>query len=298
MDSRLLDAFIAVVHSRSYSAAAEQLSLPKSTISRHVTELERSLGVRLLHRTTRRLNVTAAGQSLFERVEPLMASLRQALMEVPERDGHASGTLRVTASVDFGVAVLAPLLREFLDKFPNVSVDLRLTNEYVDIVKEGLDIALRLASRRLDDSSLQARRVGQLPLYLVASPQYLDQARAIRSPKDLDDQRWVRFRGMRSVRLEGPGGSIRLEPKSRLVVDDMLAAREAVRAGAGLGLLPSFTLDGDLRRGDVVRVLPKWQLPSTEVWLLWPSSTYVPLKVSVFNDFIAERLKHGAALRG
>ncbi len=291
MDSRLLEAFVAVVQSQSYSLAARQLGLPKSTVSRHVAELERALGVRLLHRTTRRLNVTSAGQSLYERVAPLLSALRQALSEMPEREGGVSGTLKVTTSIDFGISVLAPLVSVFLLEYPNVSVDLRLTNEYVDMVKEGLDVAVRMATRRLRDSTLQARKVGQLRLHLVASPQYLEKVRAVRRPKDLEALDWVKFRGMGDVRLEGPSGTVKVEPRGRLMVDDMLAAREAVRAGAGLGLLPAMTLRAELEREELVRVLPKWEAPSTDVWLLWLTSSYVPRKVTAFTEFVATRLK-------
>jgi len=291
MDSRLLDAFIAVVQSHSYSLAAKQLGLPKSTVSRHVAELERTLGVTLLHRTTRRLNVTGAGQSLYERVLPLMNELRQVLSEMPEREGSPSGTLKITTSVDFGISVLAPLISEFLNENPNVSVDVRLTNEYVDLVKEGIDIAVRMATRRLRDSTLHARKIGQLCLYLVASPTFLAQTGPIRSPKDLESRQWVQFRGLDTVRLDGPTGTVKFAPKGRLILDDMLAAREAVRAGAGLGLLPAMTLRGELEREELVRVLPKWQPPSSDVWLLWPASNYVPRKVSVFTEFLSMRLK-------
>lgn len=293
MDSRLIEAFLSVVQNQSYSQAAKQLGLPKSTVSRHVAELEHELGVRLLHRTTRRLNVTTAGQSLYERLEPLMKSLSLALTEMPEREGGVSGTLKVTASVDFGISVLAPVVSEFLSEFPNVEVDLRLTNEYVDLVREGLDVAVRMASRRLRDSTLQAKKIGQLHLCLVASKTYLSQTGAIRSPRDLEDQQWVRFRGMGPVRLEGPTGTIRFEPKGRLTVDDMLAAREAVKAGAGLGLLPAMTLQGEFERQELIRVLPKWEPPSSDAWLLWPTSSYVPRKVTAFAEFLTSRLKSG-----
>ncbi|MGC4064618.1 MAG: LysR substrate-binding domain-containing protein [Polyangiaceae bacterium] len=291
MDSRLLDAFLAVVQSQSYSQAARQLGLPKSTVSRYVTELERSLGVRLLHRTTRKLNLTSSGQVFYERVEPLMRELRLALTETPERDGAASGTLRVTTSVDFGISVLAPLVTEFLRAYPQVSVDLRLTNEYVDLVKDGLDLAIRMASRRLSDSTLQARKIGHLNLVLVASRRYLEEAGTPRSPKDLEAHQWVRFRGMDTLRLTGPSGSVKLMPQGRVTVDDMIAAREAVRSGAGLALLPMITLHGQLDDGELVRILPKWQVPSTDVWFIWPTASYVPRKVTVFTEFLTTRLK-------
>jgi DNA-binding transcriptional LysR family regulator len=291
MDSRLLDAFLAVVQSESYSQAARKLGLPKSTVSRYVTELERSLGVRLLHRTTRKLNLTSSGQAFYERVEPLMRELHETLTEMPERSGAPSGTLRVTTSVDFGISVLAPLVTEFIRAYPQISIDLRLSNEYVDLVKEGLDLAVRMASRRLSDSTLQARKIGHLNLVLVASRRYLDEAGIPKSPKDLESHQWIRFRGMDAIRLIGPTGSVKLSPQGRVTVDDMIAAREAVRSGAGLALLPMITLHGQLDAGELVRLLPKWQVPSSDMWFIWPTSSYVPRKVTAFTEFLTAKLK-------
>jgi DNA-binding transcriptional LysR family regulator len=294
MNYRLLEAFVAVVRHESYTSAAKQLGLPKSTLSRYVTELEQNLGVHLLNRTTRRVSVTSAGTALYERIVPLMSQLENSLAEMPERVGDVSGTLRVTTSVDFGVTVLASLIEEFLRQFPKISVELHVTNSAVDLVKDGFDVAVRMVSRKLMDSTLRVRKVGHVHLYLVTSTKYLEQSGPIRHPRDLEDRRWVRFASMGTVRFDGPSGSVKLLPKGNLVLDDMLAVREAVRHGAGLGFLPSFVLRSTSTTDDeLVHVLPKWQTPGTDICVLWPSSHYTPPKVIAFVEFLSSRLKQG-----
>lgn len=286
----LLETFLAVAASKSYSLAGKQLGTPKSTISRHVAALELSLGVPLLHRTTRQVTLTSAGQALYDRAVPLVSALRQTLTDMPERASGESGKLRVTTSVDFGVAFLAPLVPEFLQRYPNITLEVHLSNETVDLVKEGVDIAVRMASGRLRDSTMQSRRVARLTSCLVASPQYLELAAPIRTPKELSSRDWVLFRNTVQLRLEGPLGSVRVIPHGRATFNDMLAVREAVRAGAGVGLLPAMLCAEELESGSLLRVLPKWHPPSTDVWCLWQQSRTVPRKTTAFVEFVAAKL--------
>lgn len=294
MNYRLLDAFVAVVRHESYTLAAKQLGFPKSTLSRYITELEQNLGVHLLNRTTRRVSVTSAGAALYHRIVPLMLQLQNSLTEMPEREGDVSGILKVTTSVDFGVTVLSRLIDGFLQQFPKVTVELHLTNSAVDLVKDGFDVAVRMVSRKLKDSTLRVRKVGHVHLYLVTSSIYLERTGPIRHPRDLEDRRWVRFASMGSIRFDGPNGSVKVQPKGNLVLDDMLAVRETVRHGAGLGFLPSFVLGrAPTTEDELVHLLPKWQTPGTDVCVLWPSSHYTPPKVVAFVDFLSSRLKQG-----
>jgi DNA-binding transcriptional LysR family regulator len=198
--------------------------------------------------------------------------------------------LRVTTSVDFGVAFLAPLVREFLQRYPSMICDVHLSNEPVDLVKESVDVAVRMASRRLLDSTMQARRVARLELALVASPTYLEAAPPIRAPKDLSLQQWVLFRSIEAIRLEGPSGMVRLVPQGRVTFNDMLAVREAVRSGAGVGLLPVMLCAEELESGRLVRLLPRWRVPSTDVWCLWQQSRTTHRKTAAFVDFLASKL--------
>jgi DNA-binding transcriptional LysR family regulator len=169
IDLGLVEAFTAVARSASYSAAARTLGVPKSSVSRAIARLEEQLGVVLLHRTTRRVALSTAGAALFERVVPNLTALREALGDLPEQEQEPSGELRITASVDFGVAALADLAAAFTLRYPAIKLDVRLTNRMVDVVAEGFDVALRIAER-MADSSLSARKAMPLAGHLFAAP--------------------------------------------------------------------------------------------------------------------------------
>jgi DNA-binding transcriptional LysR family regulator len=291
IDLNLLGVFIAVADTASFSEAARRLRLPKSTVSRSIARLEESMGVRLLHRTTRRVALSTAGQALHERVAPLLASVEKSLGELPELEESPSGVLRVTASVDFGATVLAEIATRFVARYPSVTLDLRLTNDVVDLVKERIDVALRLSSRRLEDSSLAARRAGELSLQLFAAPGYLARRGTPRSPRELDEHDWVVFRAARPVKLEGPGEGAQVTPRGRLVCDDMFFAREATRHGGGIGLLPSFLAESDVAAGRLARVLPRFAARGGHLWIVFPEARHVARKVAAFRDFLVESLR-------
>ena len=297
MDLNLLTAFVAVAEASSFSAAARKLGIPKSSVSRAVTTLEDAMKVRLLHRTTRHVSPTTAGRALLDRVSPVLASLEAAVCGLPELDEQPSGVLRVTSTVDFGAAVLAEIVVRFAEAHPAVRVDLRLTNAVVDLVAEGFDLALRFGRRTLPDSSMTAKRAGVVRLQLYASPQYLARTSTPRRPQDLDGHSWVVFRSEAPLRLEGPrAATARLRPKGRIVCDDMSAVLAAVRAGAGVGLLPTFLAADDVARGTLVRLLPQWDVPSGTLWLVSPHTRHVPRKVTAFRDFLTDALARDPVL--
>jgi DNA-binding transcriptional LysR family regulator len=291
MDLNLLRAFLAVAETSSFSAAARKLGVPKSSVSRGVAALEDAMDVRLLHRTTRHVSPTTAGKALQDRVAPLMASLEGAVCGLPELEDQPSGLLRVTTTVDFGSSVLGEIVARFAEAHPAVQVDLRLTSAVVDLVAEGFDLALRFGARKLPDSSMTARRAGMVKLQLFASPEYLARAGTPRKVEDLDRHQWVIFRRDTAVRLEGPGAaSIKVQQRGRIMCDDMSFVRSAVRAGAGLGLLPTFLAAEDVAAGELVKVLPKWDTASGTLWLVTPHARHVPRKVSAFRDFVIAEL--------
>src|SRR5919201_6932989 len=194
MDLKLVSIFEAVARTSSFSAAAKALGIPKSSASRGVARLENQLGVQLLFRTTRHVSLTAAGTALYDRATPLLRSMKAALGEVPEREEEPSGTLRVTAPVDLGVLFLAEVVTRYTARYPAVSADLHLTGRIVDLVGEGFDVALRVASR-LEDSSLIVRRAAPIVLQMFASPHYLARRGTPRSEDELDEHDWIVFRG-------------------------------------------------------------------------------------------------------
>lgn len=281
----LLNLFVAVAETQSFSLAAKRLGLPRSTVSRGIVRLEASLGTHLLHRTTHTVGLTTAGAALFERVAPLVASLRQAVDSLPEKAESPSGTLRITAANDLGIGWLSDIIPRFMARHPDVKVDVWLTNAFVDLVAEGVDVALRIARGPLRDSSLVARKLTDLEALLFASPAYLARRGTPRSVEELSGHDRVVPRGWRDVKelaAISEGASIR--------ADDFFFAREVLRHGGGVGLLPSFVAHSALEDGTLVRVLPRFALPTGTLFLVHPRMAHVPAKVVAFKAFLLEQL--------
>jgi len=294
MDLNLLTVFEAVARTASFSAAARELGMPKSSVSRAVTRLEGDLGVQLLFRTTRQVSLAEAGTVVYDRIAPLLRSVKGALGELPAREEEPKGTLRVTAPVDIGVLFLAEVVTRFTARYPAVSVDLHLTGRVVDLVAEGFDVALRVAPK-LADSTLIVRRAAPIVLQLFASPLYLARRGTPRSEADLAGHEWVVFRsGPQRLRLPG-GRREAVEPRGRIVSDDLLFVRDAVRAGAGIGLLPTLTVGDDVVAGRLIRILPRFERPAGHLHIVTPAAKHVPQKVSAFRDLVLEILRARAA---
>lgn len=293
MDLNLLTVFEAVARTSSFSAAAKELGMPKSSASRAVARLENALSVQLLVRTTRRVALTEAGTALYDRTTPLLRAVKAALGELPEREEAPSGTLKVTAPVDLGVLFLAEVVTRYTARYPAVSVDLHLTGRVVDLVAEGFDVALRVASK-LADSTLVVRRAAPILLHLFASPLYLAHRGTPRTEEELADHQWVAFRGgAQHLRVAGPRPPA--ARPTRIVCDDLLFVRDAVRAGAGIGLLPTFVAEADLVAGRLVRVLPRFEQAAGWLHVVSPAAKHVPRKVTAFRDLVLELLKTRAA---
>ena len=291
IDLGLLTSFVAVADGGSFSIAARRLEIPKSSVSRQVARLEKQLNVRLLHRTTRHVALTTAGKALYEKTAPNVAQLTAALGSLPEREETPSGLLRVTAAVDFGTYVLADIVSRFLVRYPEVQVEMHLDNAAVDLVKEGLDVAIRMAPRVMKDSTLTARRLCDLSMALYASADYLARRGTPRTPEDLAQHEFVVFRPVRELLLESEGSKVTIEPRGRLRCDEMAFAREAVKNGGGVGQLPTFLAESEVLAGRLVRVLPRWSIATGSVWFVSPTAKQQPRKVSAFRDFLAESLK-------
>lgn len=308
MDLNLVSAFVNVVEQQSFTGAAKALGLPKSSVSRRVTELEEELGVQLLHRTTRKLSLTEAGRSYFEQAEKALSELQAAAESASGMDTEARGIVRVTAPFDIGVMGLADIVAEFVREYPEIHVDLSLSSKVVDLVSEGFDIAVRAGKAR--DASLVARRLGNAALGLYASPAYLKAHGRPRSLADLSEHDCVLFRGKHGKalwRLEGPHGEpASVEVRGRVNVDEMLFVRQAVGAGLGIGLLPTIVIATCARVGalePVERILPDFSMGGAELNVVTPSGPKRPRRVTILRDFLVDRLaprcqKHeaGAAL--
>lgn len=291
IDLNLLRAFAAVHASGSFSAAASTLGVPRSSISRAVAALEEELRLSLFQRTTRKVTTTPVGLSLFERVAPQLESLDGALVDLPEQADAPSGTLRITTTPDLGSIVLTEAVARYLRRYPAVQVELDLSARVVDLVSEGFDLALRVVKTRAKSSSLVARKVGDVFFQLYASPAYLARRAGPRSPAEANDYEWVTYDSRPLTLSNARGVKSVVVPASRVRSNDMFFQREALRAGCGLGALPSFLADDDVANGSLARVLPDWLLFNGNVVLVHPPHRHLPRKVSAFQQLLLEQLR-------
>jgi DNA-binding transcriptional LysR family regulator len=285
IDLNLVRAALAVHDTGSFSRAAQRLMVPRSTVSRAVAALEDQLGIALFQRTTRRVTITSAGEALVERVRTHLTGLEGALRDLPEQQPAPSGTLRITTTPDLGAALLSEIVARFLARYPQVNVDVQLAGELVNLVEGGFDLALRVSRRRLRDSTQVARRVGPVVFQLYAAPSYLARAGTPRSAADLTAHERVSFRGLPLL--------TRRAEANRVLCDDMFFACAAVRAGAGIGALPSYLTPEDVANGKLVRVLPRWSQQVGTVHLVHPAQKHVPRRVTAFQELAMEALRNG-----
>ena len=284
MDLNLLSLFATVAELSSFSKAAAKLGVRRSSVSRAVASLERALDVQLFSRTTRRVALTTAGKTLYAKVAPQLAALRDAVGSLPEREAEPSGALRITAPNDLGAILLPDVFAGFALRYPAVQLDVRLSNRRVDLVDEGFDVAIRVAAGRMSDSSLVAKRIGNADLHIYASPQYIAAHGTPRTNDDALRHHWITFPNA------APPPPLPRPKAPRMITDDIRLVHEMVRAGLGLGALPTFLASEDVAGGRLVRVLPRLSLRSGAVYLVHPPSKHVPRKVTAFRDYLLERL--------
>ncbi len=266
----LIPPFLAVAELGSFSTAAKRLGVEKSSVSRAVARLEQGVGDRLFLRTTRRVSLTDAGRSVRDQLREPHANLDAALRAVLDTASQPRGRIVVTTAVDFGAAILAEALARFVRRHPHVEVDVRVSGQYLDLVSAGIDAAIRIARRRLDDSTLTARKLGELHVGIFAAPSYLETHGVPRSPEEAASHQWVVFPGFRELQFRGAGGRCRVRPAGRVTSDEMTFVQNAVVHGIGLGVLPMFLADADVRQGRLIEVLPGLTLKSGAIWFLTP----------------------------
>ena len=284
-------AFVCVVQAGSFTAAAERLSLSKSVVSKYVTRLEDRLGARLLNRTTRRLNLTEAGRVFYERSRHGLEAIQEAEQEVSFLQGEPRGTLRVNSPMSFGVLHLAPAISDFMSRFPDVSIDISFDDRKVDLIEEGFDIAVRIASDL--DPGLIARRIGPCRHALVASPAYLDRYGTPRTPKDLADHNVITYQYQQSPwewEFRPPEGApVSVSVSGRVQMNNSLAIREAAIAGAGITRTPTFVVGEDMQQGRFCAVLSEYEQLELSIYLVFPQRQHLAPNIRAFIDFMAER---------
>jgi len=290
MDYNDIPLFVRVVETHSFTAAAEALGREKSSISRAIARLESDLGVRLLQRTTRKLALTDAGQAFYERVRASVNGVEEAASAVRELGNEPRGVIRATAPPDAHIFGLGEVLAEFLERYPQIHIDMSLSARHVDLVSEGFDLAVRAG--KLTDSSLVARRIGSTDLALFAAPKYLDRRGRPRTIRDLDahDMIILKQRSQPTWTLTGPEGAVTVELRGRITGDDMSFLTRAAAGGAGIALLPAIHARGPAERGELELVLPNYTVEGGALHVVLPSASFVPSRVALFRDFLVERL--------
>jgi DNA-binding transcriptional LysR family regulator len=282
-------AFAETAKRGNFAAASRELGCTPSTLAKAVSRLERQLGVRLFHRTTRQVTLTDDGQRLFQRCQKVLAEMELLQEEASGALKEPSGTLRIDMPVTFGRQVMLPLLAELLQKCPRLSIDARFSDVYVDLIKEGIDVAIRTGALR--DSTLVARPFTAQELLLFASPSYLARAGTPHTVNDLTKHTGVLFRVPstgkdRPWQLRLRGRTTTLLPPSRVRVDGGDAIARAAVLGMGIGQVPHYMVVNQLARGELVELLPTMRPPPMPIAAVMPSARLVPTRVRALLELI------------
>ncbi|CCD86017.1 putative transcriptional regulatory protein, LysR family [Bradyrhizobium sp. ORS 285] len=291
-DFEAMAIFAKVVELRSFAGAAQELSLSKASVSKAVSRLEERLGTRLFNRTSRRLALTDAGQRLSERAAQLLADGEAAETEALAQSLTPRGLVRFAVPMTFGVKKIAPLLPAFLEQYPEVSIDLHMSDATVDLIGEGFDLALRIA--RLPDSSLVARRLCSMPRYTVAAPSYLKRHGRPTHPMHLADHKCFGYAYLSTAGVwhytNAAGEQASVRPAGQLRVNNGEALLPAVLAGLGIADLPDFIVGDAIASGEVEVVLKGWSQPEGAMHLVMPPGGPRPARVEVLSEFLVREL--------
>ena len=289
-----LAVFVRVVDTQGFSSAARAMGLTKSAVSKRINRLEKQLGLRLLQRTTRAMSLTEAGRVLYERAAQGVALLDESARLAAGLIDSPRGTLRVTASVTFGKLCLAPLIPEFLARYPEIELQLTLLDRFVDLVEEGYDVALRLT--RTPPEQTVAKALMPVRYRLCAAANYLN-GRQIDTPADLAGLNCLHY-GLRELgsewRFQRADEEERVRVTSNVVVNNSEVVRDLLLAGMGIGLVWNYAVDREITDGRLLPLLPDWTPIGPfgqTAYALWLPQTHLPPKTRVFVDFLVERLK-------
>jgi DNA-binding transcriptional LysR family regulator len=284
-----LRAFVKVVETSSFSEAGRRLRLSRSAVSKYVGELEEDLGVQLLSRTTRRVTPTENGQAYFERALAILADLDAADHAVSQSQATPRGLLRVNAPMSFGTMQLGPALAAFMMQYPELQIQLALSDEHVDPVQDGLDVTLRIAD--LESSSLIARRIMPIERVVCASPAYLKQHGVPKHPTELRNHDCLTY-GYLSTgnqwKLSGKDGDHWISPRWTLCANNAEVLRDAAVAGRGVALLPVFIAANALKAGELQPILIDYHAPPLSLYAIYPPTRHLAVKVRLFIDYLVE----------
>lgn len=296
MELELTRLFVKVVQNGSFSKAAKLLNKPKSTLSKAVSKLEKETGTKLLLRTTRSLTLTPAGRVFYETCLGPLQALEEAQKSLHGLDSLLTGPIKITAPEDFGTHVIAPIVADLSKEFPLLHFNLHYTDDIVDLIKDGFDLAIRIG--KLSESSLKSKKIGEVRLIPVASMAYLKQAAKIRTPKDLESHSCLTISAQSHrqwlLRSKKESTAVSIIPK--IESNQMTSLLHAALRGAGVAFLPMWLSAPEIKTGNLVRLLPEWSGQGLPVSLVSPLSSSASARLKLVSDRIYESVKNALSL--
>jgi len=295
LDLNALPVFFALAKNQSFTATAEQLGQTKTKVSLKIKALEQQLGVQLFRRTTRQVSLTPAGEQLYQQAAPLLSNLQQQLWSLQQGDTQLTGVLCISAPEDYCREVLIPLLAEFSAQHPQLHIELKSSDQVKNLISEGIDLTIRVGW--LKDSSQKAQRIGGFEQWLVASPDYLRRYPNPTQPTDLTNHAFISFNLLPSPLVwtfRKAGVQHQQLMNSRLSVGSTAAVLAFIQQGVGLGVLTHYTAAPLVQQGQLIRLLPDWQLQDGGIYLVYPPGDHRPVKVRHFVDFLKRKLDQTA----
>lgn len=285
-------AFVCVVQTGSFTLAAEKLTTSKSVVSKYVSRLEDRLGVKLLTRSTRSLTLTEIGQVFYEQACIGISTIDSAEEEVFFLQGKPRGSLKINAPLSFGALHIAPALKDFLLEYPEINVDLRFSDSKVDMVREGFDLTLRITGKL--EGNLVARRIARCRHVLVASPDYVARAGSPEKPQDLVQHNVITYQYQQSPwewEFTRQKETTKVAVQGAIQMNNSLAIKEAVLAGAGISRMPTFIVGQEISAGRLIQLLPDYTLFELSIYLIFAGREHLAPKVRSFIEFMAKRLE-------
>lgn len=293
MDTDALRLFVLAADKLNISAAGRELGLAPSVASAWMSKLEKSLGADLLHRSTRKVSLSTQGAEFLPYAQDIVAREDAARAVLGQRQAHVSGTLRFTAPSSFAQLYIVPILTDFLAAHPALTLDLQFSDRQLGLIEGSFDLALRNAP--LADSSLRGRKLADDTRILCAAPSYIAKNGHPKTPDDLSQHRLIAFGRMRPLRLVGPKAAVHILPLQagtcQLIMDDGRSQKLATMAGAGISVNSLWSIHEEIKSGALVHVLPDWTPDeTTALWLIYPQTNVLSVKVRVFMDFLLQRI--------
>lgn len=281
--------FIKIVDAGNITRAAELLNEPKAKLSRHLALLEQELGIQLVYRTTRQFKLTEAGLGFYQKTKAHIEGILEAAQQLGEEKAEISGLIKVTAPDDIGMFVVTKIISEFSSIYPKTSFELIYSNDVLDLVKLGVDLAIRIGN--LKDSTLIQKKVGQIRFILVASPKYLNKHQRINSPEELSNHHSIGFSSkLNTWELVSKAKRRSVKLKHRFIANNLISIRDLALAGHGIAFVPAFLCEAYLTNGELIHLLKDWGDEGTPVQIAIPHQKNISKKMRTFVDFMAKKL--------